>query len=96
MQRDEVLRRLSADRKELDGYGVKSIAVFGSVARGEAGPDSDIDILVEFGKPTGLFEFVRLKRHLESLLGRRVDLATREALHHRMRADILDEAVYAT
>ena len=96
MQRDEVLRRLSADRKELGGYGVKSIAVFGSVARGEAGPDSDIDILVEFGEPTGLFEFVRLKRHLESLLGRRVDLATPEALHRRMRADILDEAVYAT
>ncbi len=94
-QRDEVLRRLAAGREELDTHGVKSIAVFGSVARGESGSKSDVDILVEIGQPTGLFEFVRLHRHLEKLLERRVDLATPDGLHRRIRNSVLSEAVYA-
>ena len=95
MPRDEILSMLHEHRSEFDTLGVSSLALFGSVARGEAGPESDIDILVEFDRPVGLFEFVRLQMRLEALLGRRVDLVTRDALRHTMRDRILDEALYA-
>lgn len=94
MQAQDVLEKLRAHQQELAKYHVASLAVFGSVARYEAKPDSDIDLLVEFGKPVGLFEFVRLKRLLESILERRVDLVTPDALHDSMRASIIQEALY--
>jgi len=59
------------------------------------GPESDVDILVEFAKPIGLFEFVRLKIYLEKLLQRKVDLVTPDALKERMREQILKEAIRA-
>ncbi len=97
MLRDEILARLRADRPALKRFGVKSIGVFGSVARGEADADSDIDILVDYaeGTSTGLFEFLDLKEHLETLLERPVDLVTPEALHPMLRDDILKEFVHA-
>ncbi|MCL6473388.1 MAG: nucleotidyltransferase family protein [Firmicutes bacterium] len=95
MRRDEALRILSSHRKELDEFGVKSLAIFGSIARDEAGPESDIDILVEFARPVGLFEFVRLKTFLEKLLQREVDLVTPDALKERLREKILKEAISA-
>jgi uncharacterized protein len=64
MRRDQVLERLSSHRTEFDGFRVASISVFGSVARDEAEDGSDVDILVEFSEPVGLFHFVRLKRYL--------------------------------
>lgn len=95
MKRDDVLRTLSADREDLDRFSVKSIAVFGSVARGEALPGSDIDLLVEFSEPVGLFHFIRLKSHLEKLLQAPVDLVTPDALKDRVREKILKEAIRA-
>jgi predicted nucleotidyltransferase len=95
MRREETLRLLAEHREEIAGFGVKSIAIFGSVARDEARPDSDIDVLVEFGVPVGYFGFLRLKRYLESLLGRAVDLATPYALREQMREQILEEAIRA-
>ena len=95
MQQRDALHILRAHRQELKEFGVKSIAVFGSAARGEARPESDIDILVEFEKTIGLFVFLRLRHRLEELLGRRVDLVTRGALKHQLRDQILKEAVYA-
>ena len=95
--RTEVIERLRADRAALDRFGVRSIALFGSVARGDAGADSDVDILVDYqpdARPD-LFEFIDLKDHLEGLVGRRVDLVTPAALHPRLRNRILTEAVYA-
>jgi predicted nucleotidyltransferase len=68
--------------------------VFGSLARGEATPASDIDLLVEFDRPVGLFEFIRLKLYLEDLTGRGVDLVTPDAIRPAMRAGILNEAVH--
>jgi hypothetical protein len=68
--------------------------VFGSLARGEATPASDIDLLVEFGRPVGLFEFIRLKLYLEDLTGRGVDLVTPDAIRPAMCAGILNEAVH--
>jgi hypothetical protein len=78
----------------LDQFAVKSLAVFGSVARGEATESSDIDILVEFNQPIGLFEFIRLKNYLEDLTGFKVDLVTSDAIRPMMRDSILSEAVY--
>ena len=95
MRRDEALAILTTHRAELKRFEVRSLALFGSFARDEAGPDSDVDILVEFERPVGLFTFIRLQQHLEGLLGRRVDLVTPDALKQRMRSHILREAIRA-
>ena len=97
MKRDEILKILRAHRDELrKQFGVKSLAVFGSVARGEAGPDSDVDILVEFEGRATFDRYMGLKFFLEDLLGRRVDLVTRKALKPRLRPYVEQEAIYVT
>ena len=95
MKRAEVLRLLAEHRDELAAMGVQSLAVFGSVARDEAGPESDIDLLVEFSRPVGLFQFMEVQERLESILGTKVDLGMPDALKPRMRARALGEAVRA-
>ncbi len=95
MRRDEVLAILRANRRELAGLGVKSLALFGSTARDQAGPRSDIDLLVEIERPMGLFKFLDIKDYLERILGRHVDLVTREALKPQLRDRILAEAMDA-
>jgi hypothetical protein len=85
---------LHKHQTDLDQFAVKSLAVFGSVARGEATENSDIDLLVEFIRPIGLFEFIRLKNYLETLIGFKVDLVTPDAIRPAMRNSILSEAVY--
>ena len=95
MHLDDVIRIIGEHREEIADYGVISLSIFGSVARGEAGPASDIDVLVEFGVPIGLFKFVRFRDYLERLLGRRVDLTMIGALREEMREQILREAVRA-
>ena len=93
MKRDEVLRILSAHRSELQRqYGVHSLGLFGSVARDEAGPDSDVDLLVEFDRPIGL-RFFELQDYFESLLHCREDLGTPQSLKPRMRDRVLAEAI---
>ena len=96
MNRAEVLARLQEHKADLRKMDVDSLAVFGSVARDEAGPDSDIDLLVEFARPVGLFRFLAVKEYLEALLGRPVDLATRDSLKRQFRDTILSEAIYAS
>lgn len=77
-------------------FGVDSLAVFGSVARGEADASSDVDLLVRFhGAPPGLFDYVRLERHLSEILDRSVDLVMESALKPRLRDRILAESVAA-
>jgi hypothetical protein len=92
MERDEILALLKRRRRQLRKYGVQSISVFGSVARGHAHKNSDVDILVDFERPVGLFEYARLKMYLEDVLGREVDLVTPEALRKELREDMLREA----
>jgi predicted nucleotidyltransferase len=95
MRRDEVIQRIGDHRAELAGYEVASLSLFGSVARGDELPTSDVDVLVEFSKPVGLLTFVGLKLFLESVLGCSVDLATLDALRPVMRRRVLAEAIRA-
>ncbi len=79
-------------------YGLRELAVFGSVARGEAGPESDIDFLYVPGPETPLdWSLFQVADELERLLGRRVDLVPKEHLHWVIRDRVLAEArpVYA-
>ena len=92
--REEILQVLSRRQADLDRLGVKSLALFGSTVRGEAREDSDIDLLVEFDRPVGLFEFMDVKQYLEDVLGCRVDLGTPDSLKPRLRESVLAEAVY--
>ncbi len=93
--RDDILKMLRESRSVLDAFGVARLSLFGSFARGEGGEDSDVDLLVEFNRPIGLFEFVRLQRQLGELVGHRVDLVTPAALKPQFRDRILSEAVVA-
>ena len=77
-------------------YGIKEVGIFGSYLRGEAGEESDVDILVEF-KPDAkisLLDFVELENYLSDLLGVKVDLVERSALKPRIGKQILSEVVY--
>jgi uncharacterized protein len=72
-------------------HDARRVALFGSFARGEEGPDSDIDLIVEFLSPKGLLALVRLERELTELLGRKVDLLTEQAISPHLRERILSE-----
>ena len=75
---------------------MRSLDLFGSVARGESGPDSDVDLLVDFDRPIGLFHFFRVQRRIEEILGSKVDLVMRDAVKRQLRDRIFAEAVRAT
>jgi uncharacterized protein len=95
MERDKILARLKSRKRRLKKFGIHSLSIFGSVARGQAHKNSDVDILVDFERPVGLFEFARLKMYLEDILEHPVDLVTPEALRQEFREDILREAIRA-
>jgi len=94
MKRNDVLRILHKERKDLvDRYNISSLSVFGSVARDDARQDSDVDILVEFSRPVGLFQFIELQQRLEDLLGCKVDLGTLRSLKPRIKERVLKETI---
>jgi predicted nucleotidyltransferase len=93
VSREEVQRHLSEQRAELAEFGVRSLEIFGAVARGEAADASDVDLLVGFDRAIGLFHFFRVQHRLEEILGCRVDLVMREAVKPQLRDRILGEAV---
>lgn len=74
-------------------YGACDIRIFGSTARGEARPGSDLDVLIELDPERGLFDLIGLQQSLEDLLGRRVDVVTVPALSPYIREEVLREAV---
>jgi predicted nucleotidyltransferase len=69
-------------------HGTRRIALFGSFVRGEAGPDSDVDLIVAFSGPIGLLALVRLERELSETLGRSVDVLTEESINPHLRERI--------
>ena len=93
----QILEALQAHEAELRRLGVRHAAMFGSLARGEARPDSDIDVLVDLDpdRPMGIFEYARLKLYISELLGGVGDVVNRKTLKPLLRDAILREAVNA-
>ena len=90
MNIEEIKKKISPI---LARYGVKRAGVFGSVVRGEATEDSDVDMLVELPKESSLFDLVGLKLELEDILGKKVDVLTYNSIYHLLREPILSEEV---
>ena len=91
---EEIRRRLREARDDLfRRYPIRRLGLFGSFARGEGTPESDIDILVEFSKPVG-FEIVDLAIELEALLGHQVDLVSYGGLREPLRPYVERDLVY--
>ncbi len=95
MRRDEALRILREHRAELAALKIASLRLFGSVARDEARPDSDVDLLVTFSAPVDLFDLANVKLFLEGLLGHEVDLVLERSVRPQLRQRIFAEAIPA-
>jgi len=98
MNRNQVLKIIAEHRETLArDFGIKSLALFGSVVRDEATSASDVDLLVEFdGRPVGLFHLSRTQHYLEDILGiARVDLVLRDGIKPALKERILREAIHA-
>ena len=93
----DIIQILQEHSELLEEFPIKSLSVFGSYARGEANPDSDVDILVEFHPDAcvGYFAFARLQKKLSDIIQKPVDLVAPDALHKAMKKQILEDAVHA-
>lgn len=93
---DDNIVKLFTEHKTVlhEKFHVESLAIFGSVSKGLAGPNSDIDILVRYKETPGFFAFLDLKQYLEGLIGRPVDLVTEGALKKQLRQQIIQEAIH--
>jgi len=94
MQREEAIKRMRDNWGQISLFGVRSLALFGSLARDEAGSGSDADILVEFRGPATFDRYMDLKIFLEELLGCPVDLVTCKAIKPRMRTYVVGGICY--
>jgi len=94
MKLDQALHLIQGNLPELQRFGVKTLAVFGSTARQEATPSSDMDILVTFNAPPTFDQYIEVKLFLEDLLGCRVDLVMQDGLRPLLRAEVEKEAIY--
>ena len=94
---NEIIETLRAHEANLRERGVRHAAVFGSTARGDARPESDIDILIEIDpeRPLGLFDYAAIKCYVNDFLGGRADVVNRKTLRPLLRDRILAEAVDA-
>lgn len=97
MRRDEVIAKLKDAEPALRARGIRRAAVFGSVARGEERPDSDIDILVDLDPDMHLtiYDYVGIKEYVSELFEGRVDLVSRGGLKPFIRPRVTAEAIYA-
>ena len=95
MRRDQVISLLRDHEPELRGEGVGELYVFGSVARDETRADSDVDVFIDLDRPAGftLFRLAALQERMQDILGVRVDLMTRGAIHPRRRPRIEAQAI---
>lgn len=79
--------------KVADDHGIQNVRTFGSVARPEDGPESDLDLLVEFEEGRSLFDLIRFKQETEDILDIKVDVVTENAIHWGLKEDMLNGAV---
>lgn len=92
MTRDNMLAQLRDLKPWLEERGIVNLRLFGSHARDEAGPDSDVDLLVDTSRPLGL-EFLTVERLLGERLGRAVEFCSVEVMHPKIRAKAERESV---
>lgn len=91
----DIKAALAKDKPEIQRkFKVKEIGIFGSYTRGKQKEKSDIDVLVEFSEPVGLFEFMDLEEYLQNLFGVKVDLISKKALKPHIGERILKEVIY--
>ena len=91
----KILKKLEKNKRKLiQKYNLTYIGVFGSYARGEENPASDVDILVEFSIVPTYFKFLELEEELEKILHKKVDLITKEGLKPLIKDKIIKETVY--
>lgn len=93
MDRDQTLRAILSDADRIRSFGVAALYLFGSVAREGAGPESDVDMFVDDDDRLDLFALAGLRQHLCGLLGRPIDIGTRNGLHAALRKRIEGEAI---
>jgi uncharacterized protein len=96
MRRDQAINALRQCEQPLKCFGIKSLSIFGSVARDEANSDSDIDILVEFSEAPTFDRYMDLKFYLEDCLGQAVDLVSHKMLKPQIRQAVEREAIRVT
>jgi len=97
MKQDAIVQILKQKNAELvKRFGVKSLSLFGSVARNEATSASDVDLLVEFNRPVGYFGLFALQDYLEKLLGCPVDLGTPDSLKPYIKERVMGEMIRVT
>jgi uncharacterized protein len=89
--KEKMFKKIKSSEDMIKGYGVASIAVFGSFVNGRPGKNSDIDLLVEFNEPT-FKNYFGLKESLQKVLGRKVDVLCRDAVKPAVKKSILKEA----
>jgi len=96
MKTIEELKQILAEHKPeiKKKFKVKSIGIFGSYVRGEHREKSDLDVLVEFAEPVGMFDFLDLEEYLQNIFRLKVDLVSRKALKPKIGEYILNEVVY--
>jgi len=96
MFKNDILKLLRNHLKEIRQFHVVSLAIFGSVARGEARSDSDIDVLVRFDGPATFDMYMDLKFYLEELCGRKIDLISEKALKPALKKHIDKDLIHVT
>jgi predicted nucleotidyltransferase len=97
VNRDTVIRAIRNENPTLrERFGVKSISLFGSVSRNEATTTSDVDLLVEFSRPTGYFGLFALQDYLVHILGCPVDIGTPASLKPRIRKQVMGDLIRVT
>jgi len=93
MIRDQLREKRTDILKIAERHGARNVRLFGSVVRGQEGPESDIDFLVELEPDRSLLDHVGLIQELEEYLGKKVDVVTDNGLHWYIRDRVLREAV---
>ena len=92
---DKIKKVITEEKDNLaKTYNVSRIGVFGSVVRGEDTEKSDVDILVDFSKPIGIFDFIDLEEYLSDKINKKVDLVSRKALKPNIGKRVINEVVY--